>query len=176
MRTYRSTGHKLPTQVITYQPFRYVDRRGLAADCPTCIDGNGGRDATCCGQPNSIAGLNRLGGTVMCCAGRKVACTNIGGPEPARSILRKCAQEHEDRHVPDTVCRDCFSVHRAVFREGITRRQGACAAFNVEMKCLLKAGPACGANGDCRDAVRNELTFMNDYGNMFFNCGFYGYK
>ncbi|MBL0141788.1 MAG: hypothetical protein IPP91_06875 [Betaproteobacteria bacterium] len=106
---------------VSSRPLKITDRRGLAADCPGCAGGgsNGG-DAACCWPPKRASWLGGHRRTVMCCGGRKVSCANISGPEPGNSVLRKFVKRHEDRHVPDTVCLDCFSVHRAVFREGVT--------------------------------------------------------
>ncbi|MBX3715705.1 MAG: RHS repeat-associated core domain-containing protein [Burkholderiales bacterium] len=156
---------------VSAQPLRFGDRRGLAADCPGCR-GQGPSDDACCGHPNAMAGLAGIGGTVMCCAGRKASCSNVAGPEPGKSALRKCVMRHEDRHLPDTMCLDCFSVHRAVFRPGISQSSGECAAYKVELECLRESGPQCGNDGACLDWIRSTLSHKLDFGNMFFNCGF----
>lgn len=152
---------------VTGNPIRFSDRRGLATDCPS-----GPADGPCCNHPASKFGLAGIGGTVMCCGGRKVSCSNVSGPEPGNSLLRKCVIEHEDRHFPDAVCLDNFSIHRAVFQDGVSQRDGECAAYKVELQCLARSGPQCGGDGVCLEWVRRTYDRKLSYGNLFFNCGF----
>ena len=153
---------------VTSNGLRFSDRKGLAPDCPAGPD-----DDNCCRHPVSQQSLKGLGGTVMCCFGRKVSCAApVDGPEPNRSIIRNCIFAHEDRHHQDVECRYKNTIEPATFLDQISTNAGECSAYRAHLDCLGKGLSSCGSNANCQDHVKDNMAKLLDKANGSYKCAF----
>jgi hypothetical protein len=145
---------------VSANPLRFSDRKGLAADCG---------DSECCAHPISQRTLRGIGGTVMCCKGRKVICiAPFDGPEPGKSHILSCIKRHEERHLQDVECSSSNTIEWADFTTNPSSAE--CAAFRVELNCLRNA--PCGNNAVCQDWIRKNIGDKTGFANRRHQCGF----
>ncbi|MGZ5573252.1 MAG: RHS repeat domain-containing protein [Usitatibacter sp.] len=155
---------------VTSSPLRFIDRYGLAASC-----GDGPPDDECCKHTvtQHMLADQGIGGTVMCCRGRKVSCSETpNGPEPGRSLIKKCLLQHEDRHIQDVECSSNNTIDQSQFRSDVPQKVGECNAFRVELDCLNNAIGQCGNDGLCQNWMRENAEKKLGSANRRFQCGF----
>lgn len=167
---------------------RYVesDPIGIAGDTATYayawsrvftrIDSVGlrGQDTTtpeaCCQTPEALAYLANSGGTVMCCAGKKIPCVapDPQGPWPYVQILRSCALGHEKRHVRDV---DCVCKDRPFPAPLHTPKGPAeCSATRAEVSCLISSTGDCSSDSSCQQQIWHRVVQLFDYADSFGRC------
>ena len=127
-----------------------LDRLGLA-------DTECGQNEDCCkGVPG---GGTEFGGTVMCCGGRKVACTYCNDKVTKGGQIRcGCKMKHEIAHAPDVDCTKKGN-YRAEFSTG-NYPGSECRAYDVEMNCLVKGLDSCGNDVECQFTLQDRLSTL----------------
>jgi hypothetical protein len=81
---------------VRNHPVGLTDRYGLASD------------DECCARSQELGQNGNAQGWVICCEGRKVACSfAVKIPTKADGIRRKCTKEHEKSHLPEIQCTSC---------------------------------------------------------------------
>ncbi len=126
----------------------------------------------CCNHLVAQYELAGIGGTVMCCMGRKVACASpVPGDVPGGTILKKCVIKHEERHFEDVECPSCNTVEYAGIRRERDQRKVECDAHRVESKCLEESLSLCAGNAQCVDWITTARAQNFIYANRKYNCG-----
>ncbi|WP_171159799.1 RHS repeat-associated core domain-containing protein [Usitatibacter palustris] len=127
-----------------------LDRLGL-------VDSDCGQNEGCCkGVPG---GGTEFGGTVMCCGGRKVACTYCNDEKSKGGQLRcGCKMKHELAHMPDVECNNPGN-YRAPISSG-KYPSTECKAYDVEMNCLVKGLDDCGNDISCQFTLQDRLSVL----------------
>jgi hypothetical protein len=139
---------------------RYTDRLGLAPDC---------EKDSCCKTAISQGLLSGLGGSVVCCKGKKFACVvPPNGSGPGGPIIQGCAQQHEDQHLPEMKCTSADGPGLATSTRD--SRSLECPAFRGEIKCLRDSINKCGGNHPCEDWVRRTIETKIVGGNGMYKC------
>lgn len=158
-------------------PVNFVDPDGKQGKMPA----KPRQDKECCEEALKMKfnfiGDRRIGGTVVCCDGRKVSCVWIdtkSGNLKADTRIRRCLLEHEDHHHDDVKrcpgCLDC--LERAVWKKPENEAIEECAAYRVERKCLRQAIHFCGRVPSCMDALNQRLKEITEYGRRRYGCIF----
>jgi RHS repeat-associated protein len=125
-------------------------------------------DAKACCQTafNAEREKEKLGGAVVCCCEKKVACAWLDQSWPrdpdARKLVRACVLKHERRHFPDT--RSCIG-RRDGDRPDWNHGSDECPAYAVGIKCLddyigdCRGRPSC--INEIASARRQDVTNAN---------------
>jgi len=139
----------------------------------SCCNDSNQSDSQCCdravtgglfAQPSG----GNAGGIVICCGGRKVACTQTLSGYPGASQIQHCQQEHEKKHFGDVECNSC-SLKRPPFIKGRSKI-GECEASKVEVACLRASKSQCKGNSYCITNIDNRIQQIIKYGNSFGAC------
>lgn len=108
---------------------------------------------------------NGAWGTVMCCGGKSVACTALAldASNTTAKIFKKCAEKHEERHIPDMLPCKCGV---GPYVNGTTNPgPSECAASRVEVQCLGSSSDDCGADVTCQRTVFTRIVQLVGFGN-----------
>ena len=115
---------------------------------------------------------------MICCLGTYVACVwaepkdvNPVFPqgEPLASKIRKdCIQAHEDGHIKqpgNEKCGDCDFFR--VYGDQKNHDLHECEMYRAEHQCLIDNFGKCGANADCKRAIRLAAKHLRDVGTQY---------
>jgi hypothetical protein len=140
---------------------RFTDRLGLSPDCSDPED--------CCKKANANGLLNGVGGTVVCCNGKKFACAGPHRFGPGGPIARDCAKAHEDEHLPKMFCFGGAGPRHADSTSDQNNLE--CPAYKVEIKCLKKGLAGCGMDTACTQYVKDTIATKITKGWDKYKCG-----
>jgi hypothetical protein len=112
----------------------------------------------CCNNYNTQCNMSSDWGGVVCCSGRKAACSwkPSSGNNAADSIINRCILAHERDHFSDVVsCRGCAMgrVCRPPYKPGVVHSTAECRANTIMLNCLRNNRNKCPMLGRCRETV-----------------------
>lgn len=139
--------------IVANNPISYYDALGLSFGCS--------HDP--CADPCNAKGINKGGaaGGVVCCGGKAYPCVwDPSGPTgtakgKAKAIIYECIKQHENGHLPDTVCPRTGGPTPG----GPATDPLECAAYKVSMACAKRTIGQCNGDPQCIAAV---IAYMKD--------------
>jgi hypothetical protein len=144
---------------VRNHPVGLTDRYGLASD------------DECCARSQELGQNGNAQGWVICCEGRKVACSfAVKVPTKADGIRRKCTIEHEKNHLPEIQCTSCTKDPVRPDRSGpraMDYNLSECTAGKRGLNCYRRSIRECGTDEQCRKEIQDSIARLTGH---YRNC------